>query len=71
MLPVCATLYCATPPTLLLGQMLPVFERLAVRSSTVLGQMLPVLYTVGCTILYDATRPYTSAKADAARFLIR
>ena len=51
----CASFYCATPPihycwgTLLLGQKLPVFMRLAVRLSTVLpprklllGPMLPV-----------------------------
>ena len=49
--------------------MLPDFMRLAVRSSTVQGQMLPVIYTVGCAILYCATPPYTTVRADAARFI--
>ena len=55
------------PPTLLLGQMLPVFNTVGARSSTVLppttlllGQMLPVFYnTVGGANLYCAS-PYTA-----------
>ena len=68
MLPVCAILYYATPPTLLLWQMLPVCMQLVVRSSIVLRQMLLVFYTVGCAMLYCATLPCTTVGADAARF---